>query len=307
MGVVWATCAVLPFLETLTFNAHVSTGRRMLSTDDYLRLALLFVFLWALMCIVFLIEKNHISRVRLHVRKELESWREKLKDARSWAIRLLVLVALAYIFAGRQASVEAVKGSIKDYLTDTLLLVGGMTLIWVVAKFVGGLGESSSRGVREGIEGWEIGLRAGSLFYLFLVAGTLIWVSFGGVGEDRSITMRLSLFKDYALLFIISGLLYLGLFRLARARALSEVFKNVYGFLHFVVICGIIAVFAVWADYRELDPVRLEHLFTNEWQRRYMEVHVVTRDIAFLLFPIGILLFWTLKCVAAESPKEKHA
>jgi len=156
-------------------------------------------------------------------------------------------------------------------------------------------------GMREGIINWAIGLRTGVIFYLLLMGGTLIWVSFRGVSAAALVTMRLSLVKDYVLLFIITGLLYLGLFRLARAKALLEVFQNLRGFLHFVIICGIIAVFSVWADYRELDPLRLEHLFSNDWQREYMEIHVVTRDIILLLLPIGFLLFWTLQCVAAES------
>ena len=157
--------------------------------------------------------------------------------------------------------------------------------------------------MREGVENWGIGLRTGVVFYLFLLGGTLVWVSFRGVDPKVVTTMLLSLVKDYVLLFIISGLLYLGLFKLARARALVAVFQNIRGFIHFVVICGIIAVFAVWADYRELDPLRLERLFANEWQRRYMEIHVVTRDIILLLLPIGFLLFWTLGCVAAEPKK----
>src|ERR1700680_1154440 len=99
------------------------------------------------------------------------------------------------------------------------------------------------------------------------------------------ISMRLSLIKDYVLLFMISGLLYLGLFKLARAKALLDVFRNLQGFIHFVTICGIIAVFAVWAEYRGLDALRLERIFNNEWQRNYMEFHVVTRDIVLLLFP----------------------
>jgi hypothetical protein len=56
----------------------------------------------------------------------------------------------------------------------------------------------------------------------------------------------------------------------------------------------------VWADYRELDPLRLAFVFDNEWQRQYMERHIVTRDVVLLLMPIAGLLFWTLQCFAAE-------
>jgi len=305
MGVVWATCATLPFFETFIFNAHVSSGRQRLSTDDYLRMGLLFVSLWASMCGVFLIEKSHVTRMWLRVREEFQSWREKLKDLRSWAIKLLILMALAYMFVGRRALLETFKSSTTDYLLDILLLLAGAALIWIVARFVRSLGESLSTGMREGVDNWAIGLRTGVFFYVFLVGGTLIWVSFRGVSPAMLTAMRLSLIKDFALLFIISGLLYLGLFKLARARALLDVFQNLHGFIHFVLICGIIAIFAVWADYRELDPLRMERIFNNEWQRQYMEFHVVIRDIFLLLLPIGFLLFWTLQRVAIEAAERK--
>ena len=168
------------------------------------------------------------------------------------------------------------------------------------------MGESLPTGMREGVESWALGLGTSILFYLLLLFGTLFWVNFKGVSPASWFTMIASLVKDYMLLFLISCLLYVGLFKLARARALLEVFKNFQGFVHFVVICGIIAVFAVWADYNGLEPLRLEHLFANEWQRQYMEAHVFIRDIGLLLFPIGWLLFWTFWRVSHEM-KAQHS
>jgi hypothetical protein len=52
----------LPFFETLVFNAHVSTGTRVLALDTYVRLTAFFFILWASMCLVFLAEKHHVSK-----------------------------------------------------------------------------------------------------------------------------------------------------------------------------------------------------------------------------------------------------
>lgn len=306
MGVVWATCATLPFLETFVFDAHVDSGRSRLSADDYIRMGLLFLLLWASMCFVFLIDKDHVHRIWSKIKHDLKSWRHKLREYRTEAIILLILMVLSYVFVGRQELVELVRSEIGGYVRRALLLLTGGVLIWLVAKFVQSLGHSLPAGMREGIDNWALSFRVGILFYAFLVGGTLLLVNFRGVSPAVSLTMQLTLIKDYILLFMISGLLYGGLFKLARAHALLDVFQNRQGFLHFVIICAMIAVFAVWADYRELDPVRLERLFSNEWQRQYMQFHVFVRDIVLLLLPIGFLLFWTLDCVADEFLKRQQ-
>jgi hypothetical protein len=81
---------VLVSSQWSVFNAHVSTGRQRLSIDDYLRMGVLFVSLWAAMCGVFLIEKSHVAKMWLGIRQAFQSWREKLKDLRSWAVKLLI-------------------------------------------------------------------------------------------------------------------------------------------------------------------------------------------------------------------------
>jgi len=101
--------------------------------------------------------------------------------------------------------------------------------------------------------------------------------------------------------------LYVGLFKLARAKTLHDVFVNAKGFVHFMSICGIIAVFAVWADYRGLDPSRIERIFPEAWQRTYLQIHIVVRDIFLLLLPIACLLVWTLWCLGHERHERARA
>ncbi len=305
MGIVWATCATLPLFETLVFNAHVSAGRERLSLETYLRMGFFFLVLWASMCFVFLIEKSHVTKLKSSIKQEIESWLHHFREHIFPVIILLVLLLLTFVFGGWHAFLELLGSTFTENIKEKLLVLGGAALIWLLAKIVLSLGESLPEGMREGVESWALGLWAGILFYVLLLFGTLLWVNFKGINTGVWLTMLTSLIKDYVLLFMISGLLYVGLFKLARAKALMDVFQNVRGFVHFVVICGIIAVFAVWADYNGLDRLRLEHLFNNEWQRQYMEVHVFIRDVALLLFPIGWLLFWTFECAAHEDNSKK--
>jgi hypothetical protein len=303
MGYVWATFVTLPFFETFLFNALASSGRRHLGVDDYVRIGLLFLILWSSMCLVFLTEKGHVKKAWSRTKSEFKSAWHKLGEHRSSLIILFLLLTLVYVFVGKQELVALVRGEIKDYVLKGLVLVGIAAFIWVVASILRNLGNSRHSGIREGVENWALSFRVTILFYAFLVSGTFIWVSFQGVNQPMQLEMRLSLVKDYALLFIISNVLYVGLFKLARAKTLLLVFQNVKGFIHFITICGIIAVLAVWADYRELDPSRMEQIFPEEWQRRFFQLHVVVRDIFLLLLPIGCLLVWTFWCIGHEDPE----
>jgi len=300
MGIVWGTCATLPFFETLLYHAHVSAGRQRLSVETYLRMSGFFLVLWASMCFVFLIEKSHVTKLKSSIKQEIDSWLHHFRDRKSQII-IIALLLFTFVFAGWHPFVELLRSTVTENVREKMLVLAGAALIWLLAKIVLSLGESLTKGMREGVENWALGLWAGILFYVLLLLGTFLWVNFKGLNPGVWATALATLIKDYILLFLISGLLYVGLFKLARARTLMDVFKNWRGFVHFVVICGIIAVFAVWADYNGLDRLRLEHLFSNEWQRQYTEFHVFVRDVGLLLFPIGWLLFWTFERAAHEK------
>jgi|GEM_PF-6641696 len=305
MGLIWATFVTLPFLETLVFNAHVSSGRSHLSTDDYIRVSLLGLLLWASMCLVFLIEREHIDKLSQQVRETLSSFRRGLRKHAKTYIYLAAAMVLIYVFMGRQRFVEFVEGEALSDFLKLLIIVSVGLLIWFLARFIQSLGSSLPAGLRQGVDSWALSFRVAIPFYLLLIGGTWIWVNFTGISSVTRLDLQLSLVKDYILLFIISGMLYVGLFKLARARALLTVFQNVRGFLHFVIVCGIIAILAIWADFRTVDPIRLGTMFSTRWQREYMTVHVFVRDIGLLLFPIAFLLFWTVKCVAQEGMKQQ--
>lgn len=300
MGYVWAACVTFPFLETFLFNVLASSGRRHLRTDDYVRIGLLFLILWTSMCLVFLAEKGHVKKAWSRTKSEIKSEWHKLREHPSSLIILFLLLTMVYVFVGKQELFSIIRGEIQENSLEGIVLLGIAAFVWFSARILKNLGNSLPSGMREGVENWALSFRVTILFYAFLVSGTFIWVSFQGVNRPMQLEMRLSLVKDYALLFIISNVLYVGLFKLARAKTLLLVFQNVKGFIHFISICGIIAVLAVWADYRELDPSRMERIFPEEWQRIYLQIHVVGRDIFLLLLPIGCLLVWTLWCIGHE-------
>lgn len=304
MGIVWSMCATLPIFETLVFNAHVSTGRSRLSTETYFQLGGFFIVLWASMCFVFLVEKKQASSAWSSIKEEIRSSLYYFKNHKLAAIVLATVLFLTFVFGGWKKLLESIKSTATENLQAEALILSIAVVLWVVYRLLTSMGESLPKGSREGVESWAVGLVLSIVFYGFLIVGTFSWVNFKGMSSGTWFAMAEALSKDYALLFLISCLLYVGLFKLARHRALADVFQNVRGYIHFVVICALIAVFAVWADYNGLDRPRLEHLFNNEWQRQYMEAHVFIRDIGLLLFPIGWLLFWTIWCFSHE--KQQH-
>ena len=202
---------------------------------------------------------------------------------------------------GRRQLISLITGDVwEDILRGTAIL-GMIGFIWFAARILRFVGNSLRSGLREGVENWALSFRITALFYGLLLLATFLWVNFQGVNPPMRLQMRLSLIKDYGLLFIIANVLYVGLFKLARARTLYAVFVNNGGFIHFMSLCAIIAVLAVWADFRELDPARTEAIFHSEWQRTWLTYHIFIRDIFLLLLPIALLMVWTLWCLSHED------
>jgi len=305
MGILWAICATLPILETFLFNVRVNADRQFLGLDAYLRIGLFSVLLLCVMCFAFLIEKNHVEKLWSEVKKSVKSIRRRRREFLLSVASVLVLLIIIYVFSGGQAAAVFLEGHFQEAVYDTLLGVLVVIFIWFLAWMLHSAGESLPGNLKSGVESWALSLRASTLFYVLLLAGTLFLTTFQGINADMRFWSKLSTIKDYVLLFMISNLLYAGVFKLARASTLAGVFGEKRGVLHFMIICAIIAVLAVWADFRTLDPLSLERMFPSPWQRHAMVVHVFVRDIFLLLFPISWLLFWTVKRVSKETPSNK--
>lgn len=302
-ALVFGTLGALPFLETLFVAAHVGPGIKSLTAESYLQVASLFVLLWALMVGCFVVEQTDVQRLLSPIHDHLEKIRHKrrLKKRAIVGLLALPLILLFFLFGGKEAVLYLLKtGILGTLLLPLLELIATAGLIWLIVRILRSVSCALPENLRGAIDTWAFGLRLSIPFYLLLIAGTWKLVNFDAIKEDARLNAYFGIAKDYLLLFIIVNMLYMGLFKIARAERLVAVFQTKKGFLQFVLICGIIAVFAVWADFNSLDPVGLESTFNYAWQKAYYTAHVYIRDIGLLLLPIAGLLFWTLRCVADE-------
>lgn len=302
---VWPSLATLPFLETLLFNAHVDSGRKVLAADDYMTAALLFVSLWLLMCFAFLAEKEDVERLREEAYEGLRSWWAEKKSPKSVFLLVVVLI-FVYAFGGRRELRDFVKDVILDRkewsLLVLLILVSGA--FWLLSWLIQSLGKAKPGLLRATIS-WSLGFRLSIFFYLGLLITTWRLVRFTGVNDVARVSLESSLIKDYLVLLIIANGLYGGLFKLVRCGALKEVFQNSAGMVHFFIVCGVIAIVAVGADYEGLGRAFTADTFPEPWQRKYLLVHILVRDIILLLLPIGALLYNTMLQFAREPDRHK--
>jgi len=309
-GVVFGVLASLPFLETLLYAAHVGPGKAVLSTRDYLEIGSLSVVLLALMIATFLTEQADIHAQLSHWKDDLD---RMLRSPRLKRRALFGLAGSLFIFLILLAFGGEKLGFLRNLLTllgplvsPALQLIGAMIVTWIIARLLESLSKNWRASLREGIASWAFSLRLSVFFYMLLIAGTWKFLSLDGIKDGCKLEVSLGLAKDYLLLFLIANMLYVGLFKIAVADSLRDVFQSRKGFHHFFVICGIIAVLAVWADFGALNPVRQNECYHQDWQKQYNRLHVYLRDIVLLLLPIAGLLFWTLFRVGREIDTTKR-
>jgi hypothetical protein len=72
-----------------------------------------------------------------------------------------------------------------------------------------------------------------------------------------------------------------------------------------IVVCGIIAFLAIWADFGFMESPRIFEIYPQQWQRDYTVAHVFVRDIFLLLLPIATLLVWTVRNFSLEIKGQK--
>lgn len=305
-GFMLACLAVLPFIETLLYNAHVGVGKFPLKVSEYLVLILFIILLWLLMVISFLIDLKNARDLLQKIRGIL------LKARRLARQRMLMVFVFIPIVLGL---VLLTNGPIKKLLNwfytlqavllPFLQMLAVAVLIWLVSALV-----RATADLHEDLVGamvsWAFCLRISVGFYLVLTLATLLFLRTDGIQPEARLEFYLVVVKDYFLIFIITGMLYLGLFRLAVARRLMAVFRSFRGFIEFIIICAFIAVIAIWADFNSLNPAKLASDFYKPWQRNYYVVHVYLRDIGLLLLPIAGLLYWTLRRISRELRDEKN-
>ncbi|MEW5982823.1 MAG: hypothetical protein AB1806_10695 [Acidobacteriota bacterium] len=306
-GVVFATAACLPFLETFLYNAHVGAGLQTRAPFDYLTLGLLVVLLWLLMIVAFLIDPATARHILQRAQVRSRHMERRVRRRAVWALFALPLALAGVILAGSWlARLLSWFDLLQALILPFLQLVCVALLVW----FVGALLRAAAD-LRDDLVGamgaWAFCLRVSTRFYLLLTVATILVSGVEGIRPDAQLEFRLAIAKDYLLLFIIAGMLYLGLFRLGAAQRLASVFGSLKGLLQFIIVCGVIAILAIWADFNSMSPDRQNAAFHYRWQRQYNVWHVYVRDIRLLLLPIAGLLYWTLRRVSRELDRRGRA
>lgn len=305
-GFTLGTLAALPFIETLLYDIHVGGGTMRLTTIDYLELLPVVLLLWLLMVASFVIETDS-ARVALgafHKKLREEHFPKLRERAMEFVFATLIIIGL-FVLGGAKIARLFLELRLLELpfwsLLQFVLVVIGIWFFGMILKSAG----SHQENLREALDNWLFCLKVSILFYAVLTLETILHVRLDGIRAEGRLAFRLALVKDYLLLSMISSMLYLGLFRLASARRLAVVFQSIKGLIQFIILCGIIAIMAIWADFNSTSPDRQKIFFSEEWQMTYNVVHVYLRDILLLLVPIAGLLLWTLIRVGDELKQSR--
>jgi hypothetical protein len=293
-ALVFGTLGFLPFAETLIFNAIV--GRESASWDmlDILVTAPLVVILWVLMTLSFVLRRSQVLPWLRKLKERLYRYLIFIKKRIYYSLFLLLIAYLVLFFGGKDV-IRFVSGPIiGSVIVPMLQLALAILMIWLLNFVLKSLSAQVSTGLREALDEWRISIQFSVVFYILLIAASWKLIQTSGIDPEWRLEFLVALIKDYVLLFIIVEMLYVGLFKIALAESLAAVFQSIKGFFQFVVICGIIAVFAVWADFNSMDSVNVNAFLRFDWQKTLYRIHVYVRDIGLLLVPITGLLFWTL-------------
>jgi hypothetical protein len=307
-GLVIGTVAVLPFLETLLYNTLVGAGGAPLGIYGYVQITASLLVLWFLMMASFVVEKAAFSIVLRTLAKWLRHFVKShaKKEDIIVEIGLFLFLAFLLIVFGRVGlAVERLKSFLTDLGYEFVVVISCVGLLLLIGWFLKLVTKGQTRNVEEAVKSWAFGLRLASAFYGLLILVTWKLVKLQGVAGDYRLHFVAGIAKDYILLFIIVHMLCLGLFKIARRECLLPFFKDTKGFLLFVLVCAVIAVLAVWADFNSVNGALPTHEFMKSWQVEYYFVHVHLRDIALLLLPIAGMVFWTLGEIGREMGKQR--
>ena len=299
-GLAFGILASLPLVETLLYNAHVGPGRQRLPNYDYVLLALLSLLLIALHVLCFVTPQGKFKQLLDHFRKRLAKTRERFRENISYMLLALPVLFLIIFFGGEPGLKLLIQSDILTAALLPLFLFGlVILLIWAISKIIEALAQTS-RTLGGAMNEWAFSIKSSAVFYLLLVAATLRVLSLSGIRKEAHLEFSLGITKDYFLMFITAGMLFTGLYKIGMANSLKLLFQSQRGLLYFILICGVIAIMAIAADFNGMSAPNQERIFTAEWQKQMNRAHVYGRDIGLLLLPIASLLFWALKRIALE-------
>jgi len=171
-------------------------------------------------------------------------------------------------------------------------------LLSAVIRAMGDLSED----LIEVMGNWAWSIRLSSVYFVCLFLAAWLYIKPASIqNADLRLNFLLFFSKDTLLLFIIIFVLYIGVYKLRMANCLRRVFISVDGFLSFLIMCALIAIMAVWADFTFPEQVFRELEYAEPWMEEYTRNHVYLRDIALLIFPISTLFMWAVFGIIEET------
>lgn len=298
----------LPFIETVLYNSLINGKSPNLML--YIEVGIALLIGWLLMFVAFVVDKNNLAQSLAVLHFKMVTLRNRTKQHLSFLLYLVPIFFLIVFIIGK-VSEELVR-LFQSKFTEAVVLIGLWLLMGILCWFVGRLLAALTEIVATDLHGvlqeWSLSIRISFLYYIFIVS--FAWFAIGP-GEIVNDNVRFSFYfgfaKDIVLMWIIAELLFVSLYKLGHHGNLVRIFQSISGYVQFVVICGIIAIFATWADFGFIQSQESIKLYPEDWQQRLIKAHIYIRDIFLLLLPIAALLIWTLKRVAAEIKKNKRS
>lgn len=288
--------ASLPFVETIGYQAAIHS--RPIGRLQLFGVALV---AWILMFGAFIANRPALEQIEATIGK----WRKETRDRLPFLTFFVAIVGVLAV--GLDASYVPIANLFRGKLAEVFVLIGIWGLMaaigWFISKLVAGLGQSEGD-LEDVMREWSLSIRFSILYYVFIAGAGWFLVRPDLMNDDVRPFFYVGFLKDVFLMAIIAQLLFGGLFKLAHHERLLDVFQNRSGFLNFVVLCGVIAIFAIWADTNYVDSERRKLFYPEVWQRNLVEYHIYGRDVGLLLGSIALLLLWTLDRVAHEKKKQ---
>lgn len=292
----------LPFVETVVYYTLLMRPAGQLPPAFASVTALVGAASWLLLLVCFAATSKGLKEPLTIIYKYIERVKERLRN--SLGLLFLLIPALFVAVFVLDLLPETLKqlfwSKVREFGVLIALWLGIALLAWYVALLLKALSSGLLKGVRGALHEWSLGIKLSVAHFCLITGFGWFAVAPHTLPHRQKLAFVFAFSKDMFLLWIIALLLFVSLFKLGHHKALKPVFQSVGGYIQFVVICGIIAILAIWADFRTIGSAPIREMFPEQWKQELVQMHVYIRDIGLLLAPIAGLLVWTLNRVGEE-------
>ncbi len=302
----------LAYFETILYFALTLESIQGNALIFGLKFSLLTIIGWLIMLFAFSVENDSLKII-------LKDSQQKLLDSSRLIRRRLAFLALYFLLpffiiiliVSSSDTIERIVTLLKPYIYEAIffssllliLVLLRMLIIWCIKGITDTVPDLEGT-----VNSWMLSIKVSILYYIFLMIVAWFTIQPYHISDSGwRLWFYLVFFKDIILLSFITLLLFVSLHKLRKHRSLLIVFQNVNGYLIFILICTIIAILAIWADFVPMEDRWGEIIEAAGWQKRYKITHVYVRDIFLLLIPIAMFFLWTLQGVAREFKKPRES